>query len=138
MDRPTVVAAPIQKEIWYMEIYPNPPSLRKYKSKPSTEHAKTIRLENELGRRSIQLKRIGWEMCGPCPVCGGRDRFAIHLKRQLWNCRGCGRGGDVIELVRHIDGISFNEAVRKLAGDKGTMAFAKPVDGRLRLPPPAP
>ena len=39
----------------------------------SLEHAKAVRLEDELGRRGMQLKRIGAEMCGPCPVCGGRD-----------------------------------------------------------------
>jgi CHC2 zinc finger/Toprim domain len=89
-------------------------------------YAKAIRLEDELGRRGIQLKRIGAELCGPCPVCGGRDRFAIHLKRQVWNCRGCRRGGDVIEFVRHIDSISFDEAIRTLAGDRPVMASARP------------
>jgi hypothetical protein len=99
-------------------------------SAASIEHAKAIRLEDELGRREIQLKHVGAELCGPCPVCGGRDRFAIHLKRQVWNCRGCGRGGDVIELVRHIDGTSFNEAVRMLAGEKRVIAITRPVVGQ--------
>jgi hypothetical protein len=99
-------------------------------SAASIEHAKAIRLEDELGRRRIQLKHVGAELCGPCPVCGGRDRFAIHLKRQVWNCRGCRRGGDVIELVRHIDGTSFNEAVRMLAGERRVIAIARPVVGQ--------
>jgi hypothetical protein len=109
-----------------MRGYPNLPSLGKHNSKPSIEYAKAIRLEDELGRRGIRLKRIGAELCGPCPVCGGHDRFAINLKRQLWNCRGCQRGGDVIELVRHIDGISFNEAIRTLAGDRPVIALTGP------------
>jgi hypothetical protein len=104
-------------------------------SAASIQYAKAILLEDELGRRGIRLKRIGAELCGPCPVCGGRDRFAIHLKRQLWNCRGCKRGGDVIALVQHIDGISFNEAIRTLAGDRPVMAFTKPVDGQFGLVP---
>jgi hypothetical protein len=99
-------------------------------SAASIEHAKAIRLEDELGRRRIQLKHVGAELCGPCLVCGGRDRFAIHLKRQVWNCRGCRRGGDVIELVRHIDGTSFNEAVRMLAGERRVIAIARPVVGQ--------
>lgn len=44
----------------------------------------------------------GVERSGPCPVCGGTDRFSINLKRNYWNCRGCGRGGrDGIGLVMH-------------------------------------
>jgi CHC2 zinc finger/Toprim domain len=99
----------------------------------SIQFAKRTRLEDELDRRGIQLKLIGAEMCGPCPKCGGTDRFAVHLKRQLWNCRGCRRGGDVIDLVRHIDGISFNEAFRMLAGDRRVIAIARPVVGQSGL-----
>jgi hypothetical protein len=96
----------------------------------SMQFAKGTRLEDELDRRGIQLKLIGAEMCGPCPVCGGCDRFAIHLRKQVWNCRGCRRGGDVIELVRHIDGTSFDEAVRMLAGERRVIAIARPVIGQ--------
>jgi CHC2 zinc finger len=78
--------------------------------------ARSVRLESEIGRRGIKLSAAGIaERCGPCPVCGGTDRFSINLKKQVWNCRRCERGGDVIELVRHIDGLSFGEAVRLLA-----------------------
>jgi hypothetical protein len=44
------------------------------------------------------------------------DRFAINLAKQIWNCRGCGKGGDAIGLVRHLDGSNFVEAVRTLTG----------------------
>jgi len=44
---------------------------------------------------------------GPCPVCHGKDRFAISCIKGAWNCRNCGIGGkDGISLVahaRHID-----------------------------------
>jgi hypothetical protein len=81
------------------------------------ERAGAARLEHELERRGIRLRRVGSELCGPCPVCGGRDRFAVHLKRQVWNCRGCCLGGDVIEFVRHVDGVGFSEALRILTGN---------------------
>jgi hypothetical protein len=83
----------------------------------NVQDARAVHLEDELERRGIQLRQSGSELCGPCPVCGGRDRFAVHLKRQVWNCRGCRRGGDVIEFVRHVNGVGFNEAVRILAGN---------------------
>jgi hypothetical protein len=74
-------------------------------------------IEDECARRNIQLKRISRiEKAGPCPVCRGRDRFAINIRKQVWHCRGCGRGGDVIELVRHLDDCDFSRAVETLAG----------------------
>lgn len=27
---------------------------------------------------------------GPCPVCQGKDRFAISSIKGAWNCRSCG------------------------------------------------
>jgi hypothetical protein len=70
-------------------------------SDASTRHARSMRIEDEVGRRGIQLRRSGNnEYCGPCPKCGGRDRFSINTRKQLFNCRGCRKGGDVIELVK--------------------------------------
>jgi putative DNA primase/helicase len=78
--------------------------------------ARSVRLESEIARRGIKLSAGIAERCGPCPVCGGTDRFSVNLKKQVWNCRGCADGGDVIELVRHLDVLSFGEAVRLLTG----------------------
>jgi putative DNA primase/helicase len=81
-----------------------------------TRAARAVRIEYELARRNIRLPGKANERCGPCPVCGGNDRFSINTKKNVWNCRRCPAGGDVIELVRHLDGLSFAEAVRLLAG----------------------
>ena len=74
-----------------------------------------------------RLRRSGGEWVGPCPVCGGTDRFAINPSKGLWNCRGCGRGGDTIDLVRHVTGSSFASAVELVDGSPSTMS-----------PPPSP
>lgn len=54
--------------------------------------------------------------CGPCPVCGGRDRFVIFFQQNngvgSWYCRGCDKGGDLIEFYRHCDGLSYRDACR--------------------------
>jgi hypothetical protein len=72
-----------------------------------------VLLEDELARRGITLRgRIERE--GPCPVCGGTDRFSINTTKQVWNCRGCDKGGDVIDLVKHIDGSDFIAACTTL------------------------
>lgn len=94
--------------------------------------AKAVPIESELARRGHRLRRAGRELVGPCPRCGGRDRFAVHCVKQIWNCRACGRGGDVIELVKHIDGTTTAEAVRML-----TSMGARPASP-TRPRPPAP
>jgi hypothetical protein len=79
------------------------------------DRARAVRLEDELSRRGIKL-RGGVDRCGPCPVCGGTDRFSINVKKQLWRCRICPAGGDVIARVRHLNGLSFGEAITLLTG----------------------
>jgi putative DNA primase/helicase len=71
----------------------------------------------EVARRAgAVLKRISTaEWAGPCPACGGTDRFAINTKRQVFNCRGFG-GGDVIGMVQHALGIYFLGAVEFITG----------------------
>jgi phage/plasmid primase-like uncharacterized protein len=79
--------------------------------------AKAIPIEAEVARRGgLGLKRMGRELVGPCMRCGGRDRFSISMAKGVWNCRGCGRGGDVIDLVMHLDGVGHRDAVRTLTG----------------------
>jgi hypothetical protein len=80
--------------------------------------AKAMPIESEIARRGIALKRQGRELVGPCPVCGGTDRFAINIAKQIWNCRGCSKGGDVIGLVQHIDGVTFSGAIEILTGNE--------------------
>jgi hypothetical protein len=81
--------------------------------------ARVKRIEDECAHRGMQLKRTtAVERVGPCPVCGGRDRFSINIRKQVFNCRGCGKGGDVIELVRHVDCCGFTDALEQLTGEK--------------------
>jgi len=64
------------------------------------------------------LKRTGREWVGPCPVCGGRDRFGINPDKGVWNCRQCG-AGDGIKLVSHVLGCDFKGALSWLMGEAG-------------------
>jgi phage/plasmid primase-like uncharacterized protein len=78
--------------------------------------ARAVPIEHEIERRAIHLTgKI--DRCGPCPKCGGADRFAINIKKQVWNCRGCNTGGDVIKLVEHLDGVDFIGACAILTGE---------------------
>jgi len=65
------------------------------------------------------LNRQSGELIGPCPRCGGRDRFGINLSSMLFTCRQCGiRGNDQISLVREVLQVGFLEALGVLCGDR--------------------
>jgi phage/plasmid primase-like uncharacterized protein len=81
------------------------------------ERARAVKIQDEIERRGLNLKRQGSELVGPCPVCGGNDRFSINTKKNVFNCRNCDVGGDVIALVQHLDGRGFKDAITVLAGD---------------------
>jgi len=67
------------------------------------EQARAVPIEDELARRGIKLNGKV-ERAGPCPNCGGDDRFSINTSKQVFNCRKCGGRGDVIALVQFLDG----------------------------------
>jgi hypothetical protein len=51
----------------------------------------------------------GKNFAGPCPACGGDDRFSISARHQAWNCRGCGKGGrDGIGLIALVNGYDLH------------------------------
>ena len=87
------------------------------------EQARAVRIEDELARRGIKLKGM-IERCDPCPRCGGDDRFSISTRKQVFNCRVCKTGGDVIDLVQFIDRADFMGAVETLTGDPPPKAKA--------------
>jgi phage/plasmid primase-like uncharacterized protein len=80
--------------------------------------ARSVPIEQELARRGHHLKRSGRDLVGPCPACGGTDRFAVTPAKRLWHCRGCQNGGNVIDLVLHFDGGEFLDAVKTLSGEQ--------------------
>ena len=70
-------------------------------------------IESIIDERGIRL-RGHVDRAGPCPRCGGTDRFSINVKKQVFNCRGCGVRGDVIRLVEHLEDRDFRSAVEWL------------------------
>jgi len=61
----------------------------------------------------------GGEYAGPCPWCGGRDRFRVWPGTGRFWCRQCGKAGDSIEWLRKRRGLSFVEACRTLGREPG-------------------
>src|SRR5215813_3575780 len=72
----------------------------------------------DLVPQDVPLRRVAntndGEYAGPCPGCGGKDRFRVWPREGRYWCRGCGRRGDTIQYLRHFHGLSFAEAKRVL------------------------
>ncbi len=69
----------------------------------------------------LQLKGAGGgSLKGLCPFHDEKTpSFNVTPARGLFYCHGCAEGGDVIKFVQKIDGLSFVEAVERLAGRAG-------------------
>jgi hypothetical protein len=80
--------------------------------------AKAVPIQEVAERLGIGgLRRAGAaEMVGPCPVCGGHDRFGINTARGVFNCRRSGEGGDVLALVQYVLACDFQAALDFIVG----------------------
>lgn len=64
------------------------------------------------------LKRAGRELTGPCPQCGGRDRFSVNTSKRVFNCRRCGATGGNVDLVMFTLSLAFPAALSWLCGER--------------------
>jgi DNA primase len=68
----------------------------------------------------LSLKRSGANHLGLCPFHAEKTpSFNVNAARQIYHCFGCGVGGDVFSFVMRMEGLSFPEAVRRLAEKVG-------------------
>jgi len=96
------------------------------------------------------LRRNGRRLVGPCPLHGGDNprAFVVNLENNTWYCfTGCGRGGDIVELLRRLGYPDYQDAARYLAslvGDRparrpiATTAAFRPFTHHLPLNPDSP
>ena len=77
-------------------------------------------IEEIIGQH-VALKNAGvGSLKGLCPFHDERSpSFTVRPSVGRWHCFGCGEGGDVIEFVMRMDGLSFAEAVEYLAERAG-------------------
>lgn len=68
----------------------------------------------------LPLKRSGANHLGLCPFHSEKTpSFNVNAPRQIFHCFGCGVGGDAFSFVMRMEGLSFPEAVRRLAERAG-------------------
>jgi DNA primase len=76
-----------------------------------------------LAGQDTTLKKVassgGGEWAGPCPFCGGQDRFRVQPATRRWLCRNCTDGvwKDAIDYIQRRDKLGFEAAVERLGGD---------------------
>lgn len=69
----------------------------------------------------VQLRKQSRAFVACCPFHKEKTpSFSVDPDRRAWHCFGaCSEGGDVAKFIMKIDGISFPEALEKLAGRGG-------------------
>ncbi|MCK4537766.1 MAG: DNA primase [Candidatus Krumholzibacteria bacterium] len=68
----------------------------------------------------LDLKRSGRNFKAACPFHNEKTpSFMVSPDKQIYHCFGCGKGGNVFNFIMEYEGVSFVEAVRKLAGELG-------------------
>lgn len=85
----------------------------------------------------VRLRRFGNRYSGLCPFHNEKTpSFSIYADHQFFKCFGCDAKGDVFNFVMMIEGVTFWEALKKLADQHGIalpkQSFAADEDTKLR------
>src|SRR5580698_8873525 len=85
----------------------------------------------------VRLRRVGNRYSGLCPFHNEKTpSFSINQEHQFFICFGCGAKGDVFKFVEMIEGLTFWEALKKLADQHGIalpkQSFASDEETRVR------
>ncbi|MER8667649.1 P4 alpha zinc-binding domain-containing protein [Mesorhizobium sp. M1156] len=72
------------------------------------EDARAVSIEEAAKIMRLTFKRTGVEHPQPCPHCFGTDTFSFNTKKEKWNCRAGGIGGnDAIGMAAHCEGLDI-------------------------------
>ncbi len=75
-----------------------------------------------------QLKKKGANWMGCCPFHQEKTpSFSVNPAKGFYKCFGCGKGGTAYNFVMEIEGLSFPEAIKRVADISG-IPLPEPVD----------
>ena len=92
-----------------------------------------IDLSDLVASYGVQVKSAGSSKKACCPFHHEKTpSFSINDARGFYHCFGCGESGDAINFVQKMEGLTFAEAVKKLADQCGVKIESKedPAAGR--------
>ena len=85
----------------------------------------------------VELRGRGRVRQGVCPFHEEREgSFTVYGDTERWYCFGCGEGGDVLDFLQRLEGLSLPEAIRRLDAAPPT-AVVSP-NHRRPVPTPVP
>lgn len=74
----------------------------------------------EIVGEQVELRKAGTTYKGLCPFHGEKTpSFVVTPARDSWHCFGCGEGGDIFSFVMRREGLTFPEALKRLAARAG-------------------
>jgi DNA primase len=74
----------------------------------------------DLVTEHLQLRKAGRNYIGLCPFHQEKTpSFSVNREKQFFYCFGCGEGGNIFGFVMKMEGLSFPDAVRRLATRAG-------------------
>jgi DNA primase catalytic core len=95
--------------------------------------AKRTELAALVQAKGIDLKKNGKSLLGLCPFHADKNpSLSINTGKNLWQCFGCGAGGDAIRFVELFDQVDFAEAVIRLTGGPLPKTGGRPPAARDR------
>jgi DNA primase len=93
-------------------------------------------LASEVVGKKVQLKQRGKEFQGLCPFHNEKSpSFTVNDQKGFYHCFGCQAHGDIVSFLMNSEGMTFPDAVVKLANDFGIdipkVAFDKVKEDKL-------
>jgi len=94
----------------------------------------TVDLAALVRAKGVKLKKNGKSWFGLCPFHDDHNpSLSINPLTNLWQCFGCGAGGDVIRFVELFDQVDFKEAVEILSDNGFKKTMVKPSTSNNKL-----
>ena len=83
----------------------------------------------------VRLRGRGRVRQGVCPFHDEAEAsFTVYADTEKFYCFGCGEGGDVLDFIQRVEGLTLPEAIRRLDGSPGVAPRAVRCPAATRRP----
>ena len=86
----------------------------------SIEEVKSIANVYDVISEYLDLKKVGSSYSALCPFHNEKTpSFYVSPQKNIWKCFGCGKSGNAISFLMEYEGLSYAQAIEKLAEKYG-------------------